>query len=105
MFPEAIAHILPHGQGVEEGRALKDQGHRIPDMGHMLLRETNNLLAVDYDTARVRLNKPLDKPKNRRLPGAAPSENGKRLAKRHGHRDLLEDLPVAEPHGDICKLN
>src|SRR2546425_3755391 len=74
-------------------------------MSHLLFRETHYLLAVDHDTTRVRLPKSLDKPKNRRLPGAAPSENGKRLAKRHGHRDLLEDLPVAEPHRDICKLN
>src|SRR5437667_9321244 len=49
--------------------------------------------------------KSLDKPKNRRLPGAAPSENGKGLAKRHSHRDVLQDLSIAEPHRDICKLN
>src|SRR5712692_7049515 len=74
-------------------------------MSHTLLRQTHNLFPVDHNTPRVRLPKPLDKPKNRRLPGSAPSENGKRLAERHGHRDLLEDLSVAEPHGDICKLN
>src|SRR5439155_24480095 len=89
----------------EEGRALKDQGHRIADMSHLLIRETHDLLAVDSDTARVRLPKPFDEPKNRRLPGAARSENGKRLANRHSHRDVLQDLSVAEPHGDVCKLN
>src|SRR5207245_10398656 len=74
-------------------------------MSHLLFRETHYLLAVDPDTPRVRLPKSLDKPKNRRLPGAAPSENGKGLAKRHSHRDVLQDLSIAEPHRDICKLN
>src|SRR5947209_162760 len=74
-------------------------------MSHLLFRETHYLLAVDPDTPLVRLPSPLDKPKNRRLPGSAPSENGKRLAKRHSHRDVLQDLSIAEPHRDICKLN
>src|SRR5262249_27631575 len=88
---ERVLDVLPHGEAVEEGRALEDHRHPTADGEELLLVETGDLLAIEEDAPPVGIDQADQALDENALPCAGAADDGQRLPLADAQREVVED--------------
>ena len=80
-------------------RVLAREAHALP---HLRLRGLADVLSADRDRAGLRVQEAHEQPGERRLAGAARSDDRDARARLDAERDAVEggNIAAGEPHGD-----
>src|SRR5918994_4650906 len=97
---QAVGDVVEHGQVREEGVRLED-GVDVALVG----RQPYDLLAGDQDLTLIRLLKPCDEAKRRRLPATRGPEQREEFAGLHGEVDAVERDDVVEALCNATELD
>src|ERR1019366_1425231 len=80
VLAQRIAHIVEHGERIEQRAALEDHPDLLADIGHRVLAEVVQPLALDDHLATVGALQPVEMPQHDALALAAAAEHDQSLA-------------------------
>ena len=102
-FAKREGHIFADAEGIEQGAVLEDHGDALANGAHSLFGEGVDLFALDADGADMRLEKTHENAQGHRFADAASAQNAESLAAVDEEADVVKDLAVSEPHGDVAE--
>jgi len=105
MFPERVGDVLRHREGIEERRTLEDHPDLLPDPNELIFRQRYDVLPLDENLARLRLEQANDQLQSDALADPAPADDGNRLTRLDREIHSGQDRCVVERFVDLAELD
>lgn len=105
VFVEAVGDVVADGDGVEEGRLLKDHADAAAEFEEIFLAHGGDVVAEDLNGAGVGLEEAVDELQEDGFAAACGAEDDAGFAALDGEGDVLEDGLYIEGDGDVFDDN
>ena len=105
MLPDGEGHIVEHVHVREEGAALKQHAHALPEVVKICPAQLMDIDAVKEDLSGIGSQLASDKAQHGGFSGAAGAQKGRDFALFHGQGHIIVDLPGAVGKGHVFDFN